>query len=40
MVTTGLVKVIEKKGSMAASSKYEELIKEQEDAKNRRAGLW
>lgn len=40
IIGAGLAKVIEKKGSMAASSAYEELVIAQTEAKSRKLGLW
>jgi len=40
IVRAGLAKVIEKKGAMAASSFYEDLVNAQSDAKSKGLGIW
>jgi staphylococcal nuclease domain-containing protein 1 len=40
VVGAGLAKVLEKKGSLPASSKYEELVAAQAEAKNKKLGLY
>jgi len=40
IVKAGLAKVLEKKGAMATSSAYEELMAAQNEAKTRKLGIW